>query len=72
MIILVYKLYPNKFGDKLKINTSECGVCELCIEVCPLGAIEKKGYKVVIHEKCDDCGECVEVCPLGCIIYDES
>ena len=56
----------------MKINTSECGVCELCIEACPLGAIEKKGYKIVIHEECDDCGECVEVCPLGCIIAYES
>jgi len=71
LIILVYKLCHDKFGDKLKINASECGVCELCIESCPLGLIEKKGYKMIIREGCDNCGECVEVCPLGCIIPDE-
>jgi len=55
----------------LKINNSTCGVCEACIDVCPHGIIEKKGYKVIINEGCTDCGECEEVCPVGAIEYEE-
>jgi len=56
----------------MEINTSECGICESCIKVCPLGIIEKKAYKIVVHEGCDKCGECMEVCPVGAIqIQDE-
>ncbi|MCL2156479.1 MAG: 4Fe-4S binding protein [Methanobrevibacter sp.] len=51
----------------MKINISDCGICESCIEVCPQGIIKKKGYKVVIQEGCDECGECMEVCPVGAI-----
>ncbi|MDR2967628.1 MAG: 4Fe-4S binding protein [Methanobacteriaceae archaeon] len=51
----------------MKINSSECGVCESCIEVCPQGIIKKKAFKIVIQEGCDKCGECVEVCPTGAI-----
>lgn len=55
----------------MKINSSECGICESCINVCPLGIIEKKGYKIVVHEGCDKCGECMEVCPVGAIQIQE-
>ncbi|MEA4956834.1 MAG: 4Fe-4S binding protein [Methanobrevibacter sp.] len=52
----------------MKINMSECGVCEICVESCPLGLIKKKGFKMVILEGCDNCGECQKICPMGCII----
>jgi Fe-S-cluster-containing hydrogenase component 2 len=55
----------------MEINNSECGICESCIEVCPLGIIKKKGYKVVIQEECDKCGECIEVCPVGAIQIED-
>ena len=51
----------------MKINNSECGICESCIEVCPRGMIKKRAYKVIIQEGCDECGECIEVCPVGAI-----
>lgn len=50
---------------------SECGLCEACVDVCLLGIIKKKGYKMVIREGCDDCGECLKICPIGCIIPDK-
>ncbi|RBQ23358.1 hypothetical protein ALNOE001_09210 [Candidatus Methanobinarius endosymbioticus] len=73
--ILVYKLYSRNFtieiyGDNLKINMSECGVCEACVEVCPLRII-KKDTKIIIAEGCDNYGECLKVCPTGCMIPDE-
>jgi len=55
----------------LKIDKSECGVCEACVDVCPLGLIKKKAYKMVVADGCDNCGECLEVCPVGCITLDE-
>ena len=51
----------------MKIDSSECGICESCIEACPQGIIEKKGYKIVVNDGCDECGECIEVCPVGAI-----
>ena len=71
MIILLYKLFSKKIGDKLKIDASECGVCDACADVCPLGVIKKKAYKMIVEEGCDNCGECLEVCPVGCITLDE-
>lgn len=55
----------------MKIDITECGVCEACIDVCPLGLIKKKGYKMTVKKGCDKCGECLEVCPTECIILDE-
>ena len=59
------------YGGIMKINMSECGVCEICIESCPLGLIKKKGFKMIIQEGCENCGDCQQVCPMGCIIEDE-
>ena len=55
----------------MKIDSSECGICESCIKVCPIGIIEKKGYRIVVHEGCDKCGECMEVCPVGAIQIED-
>ncbi|MDL2246877.1 4Fe-4S binding protein [Methanobrevibacter sp. OttesenSCG-928-K11] len=55
----------------MEINHEECGVCEDCIEVCPEGAIKKKGYKIVITDDCTDCGECIDICPVGAIYKEE-
>jgi len=55
----------------LKIDKSECGVCEACVDVCPLGLIKKKAYKMIVEDGCDNCGECLEICPVGCITLDE-
>ncbi|MCL2687417.1 MAG: 4Fe-4S binding protein [Methanobrevibacter sp.] len=55
----------------MKINLEECAVCGDCIEMCPLGLIEKKAYKIIIKKGCDNCGECMEVCPVGAIHYDD-
>lgn len=38
-------------------------VCDECIKVCPLQAIENSGSIKVNQEKCDACGLCAGICP---------
>ena len=42
----------------------KCNLCRLCVEVCPVGAIEIKDD--ILHydrSKCIGCGDCIFVCP---------
>jgi heterodisulfide reductase subunit A len=49
------------------VNTDICGKCELCINLCPFGAIKLK-EKVEIDEfLCQGCGTCVSACPAEAI-----
>jgi electron transfer flavoprotein alpha subunit len=52
--------------------TEECTGCEICLNVCPFGAIEIVEGKAYINEACRACGECVDECPVGAIITQES
>ncbi len=57
------------------INSDRCIGCQMCIMVCPIGAvsrIEKQGQTAVI--KCDLCDgdpQCVKYCEPGAIRYEE-
>ena len=49
-----------------KVNKSKCNGCRICIENCPLSAIELKNKKAKIdYRRCIDCFCCLEVCPIG-------
>ena len=56
-------------SDKVKVDTSKCIGCGVCVAVCPYGVFEiKDGKSVVVHpEKCTLCGKCVEACPMKAI-----
>ncbi|MDR3222548.1 MAG: 4Fe-4S binding protein [Methanobrevibacter sp.] len=54
----------------MKIDESNCGKCGICTDACPLGLIEKQGFKIIIKEGCNNCGMCLEVCPMD-VIYEE-
>ncbi|MDR1819967.1 MAG: 4Fe-4S binding protein [Methanobrevibacter sp.] len=54
----------------MQIDEVNCGKCGVCIDVCPLGVIEKQGFKIIIKDGCNNCGMCLEVCPMD-VIYEE-
>ena len=54
-----------------KVNKSKCISCGMCIEECPVNAIdiakdqEGKGYKrmEIDQDKCTGCLSCKDICP---------
>nr|WP_319399562.1 4Fe-4S binding protein [uncultured Carboxylicivirga sp.] len=50
------------------VNKEECTGCGVCVEVCPMAAIELIDGKAQINnEKCRNCGLCIGECPVGAI-----
>jgi heterodisulfide reductase subunit A len=56
---------------KAVVDTDKCTCCEMCVKVCPYGAIttsrEKKIPAVVTEAKCTGCGSCAAECPFDAI-----
>ncbi|MFP3953070.1 MAG: DUF362 domain-containing protein, partial [Candidatus Acetothermia bacterium] len=46
----------------------ECEGCGVCLESCPVDAIEVNNGKAIIdNATCTRCGDCFETCPLDAI-----
>ena len=45
-----------------------CTACDLCVEQCPIGAIEAGDPIYVIDDTCCDFEECLVVCPVDAIV----
>lgn len=64
-----------RHGEKLHLNAESCVIdeqkcsgCELCIGVCPYGAIKVQDGVCVIDESfCNGCGACASACPVKAI-----
>ncbi len=55
---------------KVKINTSLCKRCGLCVKSCELFAITKESLaKGKTTIECAKCGKCMDKCPAGAIDY---
>ncbi|MFX0170230.1 MAG: hydrogenase iron-sulfur subunit [Candidatus Hodarchaeota archaeon] len=56
-------------GDiPIQINQEKCGLCNLCLEVCPFKAISITADTLRIDTlKCEGCGDCVAICPTGAL-----
>ncbi len=61
---------PDGFRGKIQYDREKCIGCQLCIKVCPSGAIEFKpeGKKIKIYlARCTFCAQCNEICPVNCL-----
>ncbi len=48
------------------VDTDVCGGCEVCLELCPFGAIERIDEQAQVNiALCKGCGTCVAACPSG-------
>ena len=61
-----------KVADKSQVYyrvLDSCSGCTVCVQVCPLNAIEARPYlkHEIIDAKCTRCGLCVPACPEGSI-----
>lgn len=58
----------------LKIDSTRCTACGLCMKVCSKSVFEADadGKPVASKEgNCSICGHCVSVCPAGAIVHDQ-
>lgn len=49
------------------VNRSACTLCNVCVDVCPPGVMEKAGGIEIDYERCIRCYCCQEMCPHGAI-----
>ena len=47
-----------------------CDGCGICVEECPMGAIELNDKAFVDGEICTECGTCIDVCPRDAITME--
>ena len=50
------------------VDSEKCTGCGICVDVCPLGAIEVNQQAVINTDICSGCGVCVSQCPNEAII----
>ncbi|MDD4613956.1 MAG: electron transfer flavoprotein subunit alpha [Caldisericia bacterium] len=53
---------------KIKVISSQCNGCTLCIKKCPIQSIRLENKTAVILDSCNYCGICISVCPQKAII----
>jgi formate hydrogenlyase subunit 6/NADH:ubiquinone oxidoreductase subunit I len=61
---------PKGFRGKIQYDKEKCIGCQLCIKVCPSGAIEFKPEekKIKIYlARCTFCSQCNDICPVNCL-----
>ena len=67
-------------AKKAQINLEKCKGCDLCIGVCPTGAVHKSGtsnkkgynYVEINLDMCNGCGACYIICPDCCFMIIET
>jgi pyruvate formate lyase activating enzyme len=52
---------------QIAFDAKKCVICDSCIDVCPLSAIDRNHPFFVDRERCDLCGQCIDVCPSGAL-----
>ncbi|MEA1973034.1 MAG: 4Fe-4S binding protein, partial [Candidatus Cloacimonadota bacterium] len=71
IIVLSFIVILIHSSKTIFVNSEECIGCELCIDICPVNAIEMVDGKAVIDiDRCNNCGECTYVCPTNAIYME--
>ncbi|WBW96198.1 EFR1 family ferrodoxin [Oceanirhabdus sp. W0125-5] len=66
----------NKYGVQVDIRkvapktNSNCNVCKLCVDVCPMGSITNEDVSL-LRGICIKCGACIKKCPNNAKYYDD-
>jgi uncharacterized Fe-S center protein len=55
---------------KSVIDHERCVKCEVCVERCPVKAIDMKEYSMISYDKCLGCGLCATSCPQDALILE--
>ncbi|MGQ9721612.1 MAG: hydrogenase iron-sulfur subunit [Candidatus Jordarchaeum sp.] len=64
VISLLSKDYLLADISGIEIDYERCGLCGLCVSICPFNAISCEDDRIVIDDfKCKGCGVCVSICP---------
>ena len=56
----------------IEINHDACTRCEVCLSVCPFGAMEMVNGNVMVNDQCRLCRICIDNCPVEAISMVES
>ena len=49
------------------VDKDSCTLCEICVSVCPFGALALAGDEIEVTDSCNLCGACVPECPAEAI-----
>jgi ferredoxin len=65
-------MHLSQSGRKLKnmpaiVEKDTCTSCGVCVDVCPVTAIEMDDIAVIDADTCTDCAACVDECPVSAI-----
>jgi len=55
---------------QLVMNKQKCKKCRICVDHCPVGAIEMVPYPLIDRSVCVYCYCCFELCPEGAVMFD--
>ena len=60
-------------NDKAVVNETSCTGCNVCVEICPFGAMKKneRGVAEVDEDLCKGCGACSASCPEQAITMQQ-
>ncbi|MFX1386144.1 MAG: hydrogenase iron-sulfur subunit [Promethearchaeota archaeon] len=68
VISLLSKDYLIAEFTGIEIDENKCGLCGLCLKICPYNAITIEADKINIDKfKCKSCGTCASICPTNAI-----